>query len=380
MLARDSALGGLKGTLTPPNLTAVGDKLRPSYLDLAIRAETTTARPWLSVRMPAFAFEPGEADSIAQLFRGHDRSSADDDPAPASAPAALDPPTRDLGSRLIGQRGFGCVSCHVLAGRIPPGGEPETLGPDLALVHRRMTERYFRRWIADPQRIIAGTPMPQFLKPIEPVGGTLDDQLKAIWQLLGSDSLAEVAASGTREILKREGDRPLVVRDMVLIPNLPGTPYTPRGLAIGLKNDVSLLFDTDRLGWLASWHGGFLSRTKSGRLWEWHPEGTMLWIAPARLAPLVLVAPDRSVVLPYEVRERFGSFRVVDFLGNGRCGLSYRPHRLALRRFGLRIDVSDRISHPRERHALGSVGSPSPAKGCQTGSHCLSLVEQAAAE
>src|SRR5207249_8565927 len=72
LLGQDSALGGLKGRLTPPNLTAVGDKLRPEYLTVAIRGEAPTARPWLAVRMPAFSFEPGEADAIAGFFGARD--------------------------------------------------------------------------------------------------------------------------------------------------------------------------------------------------------------------------------------------------------------------------------------------------------------------
>ena len=217
---------------------------------------------------------------------------------------------------LLGQRGFGCVNCHVLAGKIPPGGEPETLGPDLALVHRRMTERYFDRWIGNPQRIIPGTPMPQFLQPVATVPGTLEQQLSTLWELLGSTRVAEAAAQGTREILKRQGDRAMVVRDMVLLPGAPDTEYTPRGLAIGLKNDHSLLFDTDRLTWLASWHHGFLSRTKSGRLWEWHPEGNRLWVAPHRLPPVVFVDDNAKVALPREDRGRFGHFVELDFSGS----------------------------------------------------------------
>lgn len=323
LLGEDRALGGLKGTMTPPNLTAVGDKLRPEYLALAVRGGAPTARPWLSVRMPVFAFEAGEADAIAAWFRAHDRMRAADVEPPPAAPVRLEASDREASARLIGQRGFGCVSCHVLAGRIPPGGEPETLGPDLALAHRRMTERYFRRWIADPQRVIAGTPMPQFLKPIDGLSGKLDDQLSSVWRLLGSDSLAEVAAAGTRVALRREGDRALVVRDMVLIPELPDTPYTPRGLAIGLKNNASLLFDTDRLTWLAAWRGGFLYRTKSGRLWEWHPEGTPLWAVAKRLPPVVLIAPNGSAEGPVETRERFGTFRFLEFTGDG-VRLAYR--------------------------------------------------------
>jgi mono/diheme cytochrome c family protein len=315
LLGADPALGGKKGTLTPPNLTAVGDKLRPEYLADAIHGAAPTARPWLSVRMPVFPFEPGEAEAIAALFRNHDRMRTEAD-APA-APTKPDAHVREAAARLIGQRGFGCVSCHVLAGRIPPGGEPETLGPDLALAHRRMTERYFHRWIANPQRIIAGTPMPQFLQPVATAPGTLEDQLDTIWQLLGSSQVGEVAAFGTREFLKRQGHRALVVRDMVLVPDAPVTPYTPRALAIGLENDHTLLFDTDRLTWLSWWRGGFLSRTKSGRLWEWHPEGQRLWIAPGRPAPVAFLDEAGNVVAPVETRERFGSFRELDFEGPG---------------------------------------------------------------
>ena len=239
---------------------------------------------------------------------------------------------------LIGQRGFGCVSCHVLAGKIPPGGEPETLGPDLALAHRRMTERYFRRWVANPQRIIPGTPMPQFLKPIESAPGTLDDQFGALWRLLDSPRLAEAASPGTREFLKRQGDRGLVVYDMVVAPDLPGTPFTPRGLAIGLSNGQSLLFDADRLAWIAWWHGGFLGRTKVGRLWEWHPDGERLWTAPARRPPIVFLGRDGSIVPPTEIRERFGSFSGVDFDGPD-VSITYRLNGPQ----GARVTVRERI-------------------------------------
>jgi mono/diheme cytochrome c family protein len=324
LIARDPALGGLKGTLTPPNLTAVGDKLRPEYLALALRGAAPTARPWLSVRMPSFTFEPGEADALAAYLQARDRMTESPDPSD-DTPTHPDAPTLDRASRLIGQRGFGCISCHVLAGRIPPGGEPETLGPDLALAHRRMSRRYFERWIANPQRIIAGTPMPQFLVPVTTDPGPLPDQLATIWQLLGSPRVAEVAAFGTREILKREGDRAMVVRDMILVPEAPGTQYTPRGLSLGLKNDQSLLIDTDRLTWLAWWHRGFVSRTKAGRLWEWHPEGERLWTAPERLAPVVLLGPDDQSVPPREVRERLGTFDELDFDGPG-IRLVYRLH------------------------------------------------------
>lgn len=325
LLGEDRDLAALKGRLSPPNLSAVGDKLLPEYLQEAIEGKAPSARPWLTVRMPSFAFEPGEAESLARLFQDKDRISTE-----VVAKHGLEGgrPALEVGARLIGQKGFGCLSCHVVAGRIPPGGEPETLGPDLALAHRRMTERYFRRWISDPQRVILGTPMPQFLKAVEGSGlpSSLDDQLTAVWSLIRSPDLGQAVAFGTRDVLRQEGERAAVVRDMVLIPGAPETPYTPRGLAIGLNNGASLLFDTDRLTWLAWWRGGFLSRTKAGRLWEWHPEGRSLWVAPQRLPSIALgQLPDGSPRLPDEVRGRFGGFKAVEFQGKG-VRLEYSLH------------------------------------------------------
>ena len=338
-LGDDPALAGLKGTLTPPDLSAVGDKLRPDYLLASVQGSAPSARPWLAVRMPVFAFEPGEAESIVAWLQDHDRAGDELDPKdPAHlAPDALSDHDQ-MASRLIGQRGFGCVSCHVLAGRIPPGGEPETLGPDLSQAHHRMSERYFRRWVANPQRIIPGTPMPQFLKPIESAPGTLDDQFGAIWRLLDSPRLAEAAGSGTRELLPRQGDRGLVVFDMVVAPDMPGTPFTPRGMAIGLSNGQSLLFDADRLSWLAWWQGGFLVRTKVGRLWEWHPDGERLWTAPARRPPIVFLGHDGTITAPTEIRERFGSFSEISFDGPN-VSLTYRLNGPQGRRVTIREQI-----------------------------------------
>ncbi len=232
-LAEDRDLADLKGMLTPPDLSSVGDKLLPDYLLDAIRGQAPTARPWLSVRMPRFSFADGEADSIAGYLREHDqtndREGSDLSRKVGTVPDRPRPTDEQLESaaRLMGQNGFGCVSCHVLAGKVPPGGEPETLGPDLALARDRMSADYFRRWISDPQRIIPGTPMPQFVTAISSEPGDLDDQLGRIWQLLESDRVSELTAYGTRQILRSQGDRAIAVRDMVLVPEAPGT-YFPR--------------------------------------------------------------------------------------------------------------------------------------------------------
>ena len=320
LLAEDRELNTLKGSLTPPDLSGVGDKLRPDYLLEAIEGEAPTARPWLSVRMPRFRFDKGEAEAIAAMFRSLDRIEREPEPPPEPGPIDA-----GGGIALLGRRGFGCVSCHVLEGKIPPGGEPETLGPDLALTHRRMSRTYYRRWLSDPQRIIPGTPMPQFLLPAPGNPGTLDEQLDALWNALGDARLAALASDVGRQSLERRGDRPLVVRDMVVTAE-GSEGYRPRGIAIGLLGDRSLLFDADRLAWVRWWDGGFLYRTKQGRLWEWHPEGRTLWNSDGLLPPVAFLGAESIPQTPDLIRERFGSFDALEFDGPA-VRLEYRLQR-----------------------------------------------------
>ena len=320
LLAVDRELNTLKGTLTPPDLSGVGDKLRPDYLLDAIKGEAPTARPWLSSRMPRFDFDAGEAEAIAAMFRSRDRIDREPSPTPETGPIDA-----EGGIALLGRRGFGCLSCHVLDGKIPPGGEPETLGPDLALAHRRMSRIYYRRWLSDPQRIIPGTPMPQFLLPAPGNPGTLDEQLDALWKALGDERLTTLASDVGRQSLERQGERPLVVRDMIVTAEGPGG-YHPRGIALGLVGDRSLLFDADRLAWVRWWDGGFLYRTKQGRLWEWHPEGRALWNSEGVLPPVAFLGLESTLQHPELIRDRFGSFDALVFDGPA-VRLAYRLHR-----------------------------------------------------
>ncbi|WP_235963854.1 cytochrome c family protein [Tautonia rosea] len=310
-LAEDRELNALKGTLTPPDLSMVGAKLLPHSLDLAVRGEAPVARPWLSVRMPRFDFEAAEAQAISSYFKEFDRVGTEESDEKNALKLGA-----DVGISLLGRQGFGCLSCHVLDGKIPPGGEEETLGPDLSLAHRRMSRTYFERWLSDPQRIIPGTSMPQFLVPIPGVEGTIQEQLGAVWDALGDPKLAERSSTSSRQFLVRQGDRAQLVRDMV-VPEATPRSYYPRGVAIGLKGDRSLLFDSDRMSWIQWWDGGFLSRTKQGRLWEWHPEGRNLWATPEELPPVLLRHDDGRLLFPELRRERFGSFEELAFEGNG---------------------------------------------------------------
>lgn len=81
-LALDSNLGTWKGTLTPPNLTAVGDKLRPETL--AVRGQAPAARPWLDLNMYTFQFGEGETNAIVECPSNYDRMTSELDPPPTT--------------------------------------------------------------------------------------------------------------------------------------------------------------------------------------------------------------------------------------------------------------------------------------------------------
>lgn len=313
LLGEDQELNALKGTLTPPDLSSVGAKLKEDYLARAIAGDAPRARPWLRVQMPRFNFEPGEAKVIADYFLQMDRVDRVSEP---ETPSPHHDSEVEPGVTLLGRDGFGCVSCHVIQGKIPPGGEAETLGPDLALAHQRMNRSYFDRWLSDPQRILPGTAMPQFLLPSPGIDGSVAEQLGMIWDVLGHPDLSTLTSTATRQLLTRHENRALVVRDVVVLDADPRT-YVPRGIAVGLTGVRSLLFDSDRLSWIRWWDQGFLYRTKQGRLWEWHPEGRVLWQDQKALPPVVFSDKGGAIRLPGEQRSRFGSFVELRFVEDG---------------------------------------------------------------
>jgi hypothetical protein len=82
----------------------------------------------------------------------------------------------EAGRHLVGKGGFGCISCHDIAG-VPNTG---TRGPDLAVMNQRVRYDWYRRWLEQPQRIQPGTRMPSvFLDGKSLVGNVLGGQAEA---------------------------------------------------------------------------------------------------------------------------------------------------------------------------------------------------------
>lgn len=138
-------------SLGPPLLTPEGSRVRPAWLDAFLHGPITI-RPWLSVRMPTFRFDEGEAERIGGYFR----AIAPPNPDPsASTPAAPPATGRELFDLLK------CQQCHVL-GTIPKDQPTSNLAPDLRMAHERLQPEWILGWLRDPSAILPGTRMPSF--------------------------------------------------------------------------------------------------------------------------------------------------------------------------------------------------------------------------
>ena len=68
-----------------------------------------------------------------------------------------------VGRDLIRGDRLGCHSCHALGEDPALGGEGSEETINFALVRRRLRREYFDRFLRDPQRILPGSKMPQFV-------------------------------------------------------------------------------------------------------------------------------------------------------------------------------------------------------------------------
>ena len=173
----------LGGDQTRPNLTWVGEKLRPQWTAKFIAGEIPyKPREWLAARMPGF---PALARALAEGFAlEHGCTTA------LPPPAAPDPSLAEVGRKLAGKNGgFSCVQCHGVGDQKPLAAF-EAPAINFAHVTERLTREYYDRWVYSPQRVLPGTRMPQFadnegktaLKDI--LGGDARKQFDAIWNYL----------------------------------------------------------------------------------------------------------------------------------------------------------------------------------------------------
>ncbi|MBI3932716.1 MAG: c-type cytochrome [Acidobacteria bacterium] len=156
-----------------------GARVQTAWLHAFLKDPSEQVRPWLQVRMPTFEFAEEDLNAITRYFAAQDDVPYPYEPQP-EIPAATLAAGRDLFAK------WQCVSCHVVAGRLPQGKDVADMAPDLANVPRRLRTDWLAKWLADPQRIMPGTKMPANFPE--------DPQMNAFPEILGGDQRKQIEA------------------------------------------------------------------------------------------------------------------------------------------------------------------------------------------
>lgn len=182
----------------PPALEGEGAKALPGWLYGFLR-RPIELRPWLTMRMPTFtALGPDGSRTVAGYLAAVDR---------ASYPFVERERRRLEGAELAQARALfdklQCLRCHLLsnARELKPG----ELAPDLALSSERLRRAWIRRFILEPQKLMAGTRMPT----LYPLADEDDPQSRITPEpkLLGGDVRRQIDALTDLNLMWREVSR-----------------------------------------------------------------------------------------------------------------------------------------------------------------------------
>lgn len=237
----------------PPALDHVGAKLRPDWLH-AVIAEGRRIRPYLATRMPEFG--EAVAATLTPLF-----DAVDATPAGKVEPLF----TRELaeiGQRLVGTKGLGCIQCHFFAGN-PSLGIPAV---DLAQVYGRIQPGWFRQLLLDPKSLGMNTRMPEFLVDgISPVRDCFDgDPLRQADAIRSYLSL-EDAMPLPDGLIARDSDYELVPHGRTILCSVFMKGVSPRTLLVGTPEGVHVAFDVENSRLVRSWNGRFFNAVGTWR-------------------------------------------------------------------------------------------------------------------
>lgn len=245
-VTRGEADLGDEGRL-PPTLDLVGAKLTEGALR-EVLLEGVRVRPYMATRMPNYPRESAApiADALARL----------DVDALEGEPPMLQAAGPEVGARLAGTRGLGCVQCHGFSEH-PSLGIP---APNLADVARRIRPEWFHRLLADPTSIGMNSRMPQFWSEGgSPVRDVLDGdparQIATLWSWM---SLGHAAPLPEGLVVPDEvyeiavGDEPACVG--VFMEGL-----SPRVLSVGFPERTHYAFDMQNSRLARVWRGRFFN-------------------------------------------------------------------------------------------------------------------------
>ncbi|HVV84937.1 MAG TPA: hypothetical protein VHE35_17860 [Kofleriaceae bacterium] len=162
----DRYIRNIQHLLRVPNLTEVGKRLRPAWIEQFVQ-HPTDLRPLLDDAMLRNKVTPDEARVIARYL-----AAVADVPAPgepgADLPAApaVDPARVAAGRALFVQKA--CILCHVVGNDAFPGQTADSLraanfplAPNLRFARERLGPERLVAWIMDPQAVWPEATMPK---------------------------------------------------------------------------------------------------------------------------------------------------------------------------------------------------------------------------
>jgi hypothetical protein len=238
----------------------------------------------MGLRMPQFG--EAHAGELPEAFAALEGTGPEVSPDVAVSAARI-----EAGRRLIGKNGFGCISCHDLAG-VPNSG---TRGPDLASMNQRVRYEWYGRWLEQPQRVSPGTRMPMVFpdgKSLLPsvLNGSAAAQAEAMWAYLALGPALPLpeGLETPKGLALSVGERPVLLR--TFLPEA-GT----RAVAVGYPGGVSVAFDAATCRLAYAWSGHFLDASPVWNNRGGAPArllGQRFWAAPA--GPSWLVTPSQQ--------------------------------------------------------------------------------------
>jgi cytochrome c2 len=165
----------------PPPLMDEGHKVQTDWLH-GFLMDPYALRPAVVLRMPNFHMSSEEAAALVDYFAASSGAEFPYEYKPHQRENYLTQLSEQredpLGEAMnIVTNGNYCVKCHAVADFMPQG-DPNTFGPNLAGVYRRLRPEFTRDWIANPARILPYTGMPVNIpyRPDDPhMGGVAQD-------------------------------------------------------------------------------------------------------------------------------------------------------------------------------------------------------------
>ncbi|MEO1525979.1 MAG: c-type cytochrome [Planctomycetota bacterium] len=228
----------------PPTLSGVGAKLKSKWMrDVLVNGRAV--RPYIKTRMPQYGEQ--NVGHLVELFQSVDELSET-----RHASFKNQKETRELGLKLVGNKGLNCVACHTYQYKTA-----DTMpAVDLTEMAERLKKDWFYQYMLSPQSFSPNTVMPSFWpngKSMRAdIPGSPEDHVEAIWQYLLDGRQARAPRGVIREPLE------IVVADeaRMLRRSYPG--IGKRGIGVGYPGGMNLAYDAEQMRLASVWKGRFV--------------------------------------------------------------------------------------------------------------------------